>query len=144
MWQVSCTFLVLIKFHELCYDFHRQVNILGEFGTNTPHVLRTAEPPGPTEPADAADRTPWHDSGPKHPHSLEHNLDEHDSLKKCQFDQMVEARITWINGSTFPIAQLPQPSSRGDPRRPQTQSLHHTTLDRVGGTYQLVCRAKPT
>jgi hypothetical protein len=33
----SCTFLVLIKFHELCFDFHGQVHILGEIGTNVPH-----------------------------------------------------------------------------------------------------------
>jgi hypothetical protein len=48
--------------------------------------------------------------------SFEQYLDERDSLRKRRFDQMVEARITWINGSTFPAAQLPQPSFRSDPR----------------------------
>jgi hypothetical protein len=77
------------------------------------------------------------------PYSLKHNLDECDSLNKWRFDQRVEARITWINGSTYLIAQ-PQPSSKGDPRRPLTRSVHRTTRDRAGRTYHLVCRAKPT
>jgi hypothetical protein len=52
--QVSCTFLVLIKFHELCCDFHGQVRILREIGTNVPHGLGTAEPQGTASPADVA------------------------------------------------------------------------------------------
>jgi hypothetical protein len=70
-----------------------------------PHVSCTAEPPGSASPAGAAGPAPWHDSSPEHPHSLKHNLDEHDSLKKRRFDQMVEVRITRINGPTYPIAQ---------------------------------------
>jgi hypothetical protein len=46
--QVSCTFLVLIKFHELCCEFHRQVHILREIGTNVPHEQGMAVPPGTT------------------------------------------------------------------------------------------------
>jgi hypothetical protein len=42
------------KFHELCCDFHEQVHILGEIGTNVPHGLGTAEPPGAVGPAGAA------------------------------------------------------------------------------------------
>jgi hypothetical protein len=116
----------------LCCEFHRQVHIFGEFGTNTPHVPGTAQPPGPTEPtcavgpAGAAGPTWWHDPGLEHPHSLEHNLDECDSLKKRRFDQMVEARFTWINGFTYPIAQPPQQSSKGDPSHSLTWSVHHT------------------
>jgi hypothetical protein len=87
IWQVSCTFLVLIKFHELCCEFHRQVHILGEIGTNVPHEQGTAEPPGPAGPAGAAGLAgvagpaPWLVPGPEHLLSLEQYLDEHDSLK---------------------------------------------------------------
>jgi hypothetical protein len=135
---------------------------LGEFETNTPHVPGTTEPPGPAElvgaagpagaagpvgaagPLGMADPAWLHASGLKCPYSLEHDLDECDSLKKCQFDQRVEARITWINWPTYSIAQPPQPSSRGNPRHPITQSVHHTTRGRAGRTYHLACRAKPT
>jgi hypothetical protein len=91
----------------LCCDFHRQVHILGEIGTNTPHVLGTAEPPGTTGRAGAVGPTLWCVLGSKHRLSLEHNLDEQDSQRKCRFDQMVEARMTWINGSTYPVTQPP-------------------------------------
>jgi hypothetical protein len=86
---------------------------LGEIGTNTSHVLGTAEPPGTTGPAGAAGPAPWRVPGPKHRLSHEHNLDERYSLRKQWFDQMVESRITWINGSTYSVTQPPQPSSRG-------------------------------
>jgi hypothetical protein len=68
--------LVLIKFHELCCEFHRQVHILGEIGTNVPHGLGTAEPLGTTGPAGAAGPAPWLLPGPMHLLSREHNLDE--------------------------------------------------------------------
>jgi hypothetical protein len=71
--KVLCTFLVLIKFHELCCDFHRKVHILGEIGTNTTHVLGTAEPLGTTGPA------PCRVPSRKHRLVLKHNLDEQDS-----------------------------------------------------------------
>jgi hypothetical protein len=65
------------------------------------HLFQSAQQvqlalPGVRDPA------PWYDSGPEHPHSLEHNLDERCSLKKRRFDKIVEARI---NGSTYPIVQ---------------------------------------
>jgi hypothetical protein len=56
---------------------------LGEFGINTPLVPGTAQQPGLASLARRADPALLHDSGPEHPHSLEHNLDERDSLKKC-------------------------------------------------------------
>jgi hypothetical protein len=108
---------------------------LGEIRIKKPHVLCTAKPPGPAGPVGAADPTgatgpaPWHDSGPEHPHSHEHNL---------------EARITSINGPTYPIAQPPQPSSKGNPRRPRARSVYHTVWGRAGHTYQLACREKLT
>jgi hypothetical protein len=103
-----------------------QVQILEEFDTNTPHVLGTTEPPGTVGPVGAGSPASWRVSGLEHPFSLEHNLDERDSLKKCRFDQMVEARITWINGSTYTVTQPPQPSSRGNPRHLRAWSVHHT------------------
>jgi hypothetical protein len=87
-------------------------------------VLGTAEPlgmagtAGVAGPVGATDPAPWRVPGPMHRLSLEHILDERDSLRKCQFDQMVKARITWINGSTYPVTQPPQLSSRGNPRHP--------------------------
>jgi hypothetical protein len=124
IWNVSCTYLILIKLHELRCDFHRQVHILGEIGNNIPHVLGTAEPPGTAGPAGgvglvgAACPATWRVPSPKHRLSLEHNLDKRDSLRKHRFDQMVETRITWIHVSNYPVTQPPQSSSRGDPRRP--------------------------
>jgi hypothetical protein len=97
---------------------------LGEIGTNTPHVLGTAEPPriaslaGAARLAGAASPAAWRVPGPKHCLFLKHNLDEQDSLKKRRLDQVVVARITWIIGSTYLVTQPPQLSSRGDPRRP--------------------------
>jgi hypothetical protein len=97
---------------------------LGETRTNTTHVLGTAESPGMTgwagaaSPAGAVGPAPWRVPGPKDRLSLEHNLEELDSLRKCLFYQMVEARITWIIGSTYLVTQLPQLSTRGDPKRP--------------------------
>jgi hypothetical protein len=107
------------------------------------HLVQQALQVRPALPG-AADPPPWHDYGPDHRHSLEHNLDKRDSLKKRWFDQRVEARITWINGSTYPVAQPPQPSSRGDSRRSLQRSVHHMAQGRAGHTYQLACWAKPT
>jgi hypothetical protein len=104
-----------------------------------PHVSCTAELPGSASPAGAAGPAPWHDSSPEHPHSLKHNLDEHDSLKKRRFDQMVEVRITRINGPTYPIAQARQPSSIGNPSHPRAESVHYTVQGRADRTYQLAC-----
>jgi hypothetical protein len=56
--------------HLLYCAFHRQVHILGEIGTNVPHGIGTAEPPGAVGPA------PWHNPSPRHPLSSEHKLDE--------------------------------------------------------------------
>jgi hypothetical protein len=79
---------------------------LGEIGTNIPHVLGTVEPPGTADPTGATSLAgaigptgavgpaPWCASGPKHRLSLEHNLDERDSLRKRRFDQVVEASET--------------------------------------------------
>jgi hypothetical protein len=78
---------------------------LGEIETNVPHVLGTAEPPGPAGPAGAASPALWHVPSPEHPLSLQQYLDKRHSLMKHQFDQRVEARITWINGSTCLAAQ---------------------------------------
>jgi hypothetical protein len=91
---------------------------LGEIGTNKPHVLGTTKPPSTTGPVGGAGPAPWRDPIPKHRLFLEQNLDEQDSLRKHWYDQMVEARITGINGSTYAATQPPQPSFRGDPRHP--------------------------
>jgi hypothetical protein len=83
---------------------------LREFRANTPHVPFTAEPHGPAEPAGAdgpagaAGPTQWYDPGPEHFYSLEHNLDDCDSLEECRFDQTLNSRIALIIGSTYPIA----------------------------------------
>jgi hypothetical protein len=122
----------------------QQVHILGEFGTNTPHVPGTAEPADAADPLSPADPARLHAPSPECHYSHEHNLDECDSLKKRQFDQRVEARISWINGSTYPIAQPPQPSSKGDPRHPLTWSVHRTMWGKAGRTYHLACQTKPT
>jgi hypothetical protein len=71
IWQVSDTFLVLIKFHELFCEFHRQVHILGEIGTNVPHEQGTAEPPSTADPAGVSGPAPWLVPGPEHLLSLE-------------------------------------------------------------------------
>jgi hypothetical protein len=52
------------KFHELCSEFHRQVHILREIGTNVPHVQGTTELPGPAGPVGAAGLAPWLMTGP--------------------------------------------------------------------------------
>jgi hypothetical protein len=57
-------------------------------------------------------------AGLMHLLSRGHNLDERDPLRKRQFDRMDEVWITWINGSTCPADQPPQPSFQGNPRRP--------------------------
>jgi hypothetical protein len=149
IWHVSCTYLVLIKFHELCCEFHRLVHILEEIGSNMPHGLGTAEPPGTTGPvgaaglAGAAGPTPWHMLSPMHLLSCEHNLDKRDPPRKHWFDRMDEVRITWINGSTCPAVQPPQPS-QGNPRRPWAMAVHHTAQRRASRTSQPSCRAKLT
>jgi hypothetical protein len=120
----SCTFLVLIKFHELCCDFHGQVHILGEIGTNVPHGRgrpnHQARPALQVQPAltGAADPAPWLVPGPMHFFSCGHNLDERDPPRKRQFDRMDVVRITWINESTCSADQPPQPLFQGNPRRP--------------------------
>jgi hypothetical protein len=55
-----------------------------------------------------------------------HNLDERDLLGKCQFDQMDEVVITWINGSTSPFNQPQQPSFQEHPERHQAKAIHPT------------------
>jgi hypothetical protein len=75
---------IVIKFHELCCDFYGQVHILGTIGTNMPHGLGTAAPPGragpagAAVPAGAAALSPWHASSPSHILSRRHNLNEQD------------------------------------------------------------------
>jgi hypothetical protein len=97
IWQVSCTFLVLIKFHEMCCEVHRQVHILGKIGTNVPHEQGTAEPPGPVSPAGAASLAPWLVPSPEDFLSHEQYLDEHDSLKNVGLIQR------WRLGSMGPL-----------------------------------------
>jgi hypothetical protein len=87
IWQISCIFLVLIKFHELCCEFHGQVHILGEIGTNVPHEQGTAEPPGLAGPAGMVGPAPWLVPSPEHLLSLEQHLEEHDSLKNVSLIQ---------------------------------------------------------
>jgi hypothetical protein len=92
-----------IKFHELCCEFHRQVHILGEIGTNVPHELGTAEPPGLASPAraaglaGAAGPAPWLVPSLEHLLSLKQYLDEHDSLKNISLIQR------WRLGSMGPL-----------------------------------------
>jgi hypothetical protein len=113
-----CTFLVPIKFHELCCDFYGLVHIYGENGTHMPHELGTPAPLGMACPAGAAAPARWHVFSPKHLLSRWHNLDEQDQPRKHRFDRMDGVRITWINGSTFLADQPPQPSFQGHPERP--------------------------
>jgi hypothetical protein len=82
----------------LCCEFHRQVHILGEIGTNVPHEQGTAEPPGPTGPAGAAGPTSVV-PGPKHLISLEQYMDKHDSLKNVGLIQR------WRLGSMGPLVR---------------------------------------
>jgi hypothetical protein len=96
---VSCIFLVLIKFHELCCDFHGQIHILGEIGTNVPHEQGTTGPAGPAGPAGAAGHAPWIMPGPEHLLSLEQHLEEHDSLKNVGLIQR------WRLGSMGPLVR---------------------------------------
>jgi hypothetical protein len=97
---------VLIKFHELCCEFHRQVHILGEIGTYVSHEQGMAEPPGPPGPAGAADLagaagpTLCLVPGPEHFLSLDQHLDKHDSLKDVGLIQ------SWRLGSMGPLVRL--------------------------------------
>jgi hypothetical protein len=43
------------------------------------------------------------------------------------FDRMDEVVITWINGSTFPVDQPPQPSFQEHPEHHQVKVVHATT-----------------
>jgi hypothetical protein len=112
-----CTFLVIIKFHELGCEFHGQVHIFGVIGTNVPHGLGTAVPLGTTSLAGATAPAPWLVPSPMHLLSHGHNLDERDRSRKPRFDRMDEVRITWINGSTCRADRPPQPSFQGNFRR---------------------------
>jgi hypothetical protein len=154
--EYSCTFLVLIRFHELCCDFHGQVHIWGEIGTNMSHKLGTAEPPAraalqmrsssqvrPALPGVAAP-APWLVPSPIHLLSCRHNLDEWDRPRKRQFDRMDEVRITWINGSTYTAVQPPQPSFQSNPRHPWANAIHHTAQSWAGRTSQPSYQEKPT
>jgi hypothetical protein len=67
-----------------------------------------------------------HVHGPKHFLPRVHNLDERDLSKKCRFDRMDELVITWINGSTSPADQPPQPSFQEHPERHQAKAVHPT------------------
>jgi hypothetical protein len=67
---------------------------LGEIGTNMPHALGTAEPPGTTGPTGVAGPAPRLVPSPIHLLSHEHNLDERDPPMKHRFDRMEEVRIT--------------------------------------------------
>jgi hypothetical protein len=87
-------------------------------GTNVPHELGTAAPPGTASPAGAAAPAPCHVSSPSQFLPRVHNLDEQDSSRKHRFDRMDEVVITWINWSTSPTDQLPQPSFQGHPECP--------------------------
>jgi hypothetical protein len=100
-----------------------------------PALTDTLGPTGPTQ---------LHASGPECPYSLKHNLDECDSMKKRRVDRRVEARTTWIIGSTYLIAQPPQPSSRGNFRCLLTRSVHGTARGRASRTQHLVCQANLT
>jgi hypothetical protein len=73
-----------------------------------------------------------------------HNLDDRDRPRKCRFDRMDDVRITWINGSTCPADQPPQPSFQGNSRHPWAKVVHHTTRSRAVRTSQPSYRAKPT
>jgi hypothetical protein len=125
IWQVSCIFLLLIKFHELCCDVYRKVHILGDFRTNAPHVLGTAGPARHNRPCPVVRL--W-SRAPPLPRA---QLGRARFTEERRFDQRVEARI---NGSTYLIAQLSQPTSRGDPKRPLTHSVHHTAWGWAGRT----------
>jgi hypothetical protein len=74
----------------------------------------------------AAGPAPCHVLTPEHflPHV--HNLYEQDLSRKCRFDQMDEVVITWINGSTSPSDQPPQPSFQEYPGRHQAKAVHPT------------------
>jgi hypothetical protein len=103
-----------------------------------PHEPGTAAPPGTTAPpgmagpasaavlAGAAGHAPCHVLAPEHflPHV--HNLDEQDLSRKHRFDRMDEVVITWINGSTSPADQPPQPSFQEHLEHHQAKAVHPT------------------
>jgi hypothetical protein len=98
-----------------------------------PHEPGTAAPPGTTGPAGAADLVGavspalCHILSPEHflPHM--HNLDERDLSRKHRFHRMDEVVITWMNGSTSPADQLPQPSFQDHPEHHRAKAVHPMT-----------------
>jgi hypothetical protein len=79
-------FLILIKFHELCWYFHLQIRIWDKKGVTEPHRAGATEPAGATGPASvvgpagaagsagAAGPAPCHDSSPDDYHFHRHTL----------------------------------------------------------------------
>jgi hypothetical protein len=51
-------FLILIKFHELCWYFYLQVHIWDKKGVTRPHQVGAAEPAGAAGTAGAASPAP--------------------------------------------------------------------------------------
>jgi hypothetical protein len=97
-----------------------------------PHEPGTAAPPGTAGPAGAAGLAvavgpaSCHVLGPEHFLPRMHNLDERDLSRKHRFDRMDKVVITWINGSTSPADQPPQPSFQEHPERHQAKAVHPT------------------
>jgi hypothetical protein len=98
-----------------------------------PHEPGTVAPPRTTVPAGAARLAGAAGPAPCHVLGLEnfpphmHNFDERDLSRKHQSDRMDEVVITWINGSTSPADQPPQPSFQEHSERHHAKAVHPTT-----------------
>jgi hypothetical protein len=135
--QVSCTFLVLIKFHELCCEFYRQVHIFGRISDQHATCARRGRFTWFGWTCKCGRPCPvthlWFEA----PSLPQAHLDEWDSLVKHRFDQRVKVGITWIHGSTYPPDQPSQPSLKSNPRHPSTRSVHPTAQKRADRTYDV-------
>jgi hypothetical protein len=76
--------------------------------------------------AGATGPAPCHVLTPEHILPRVHNLDERDLSRKCRFDRTDEVVINWINGSTSPTDQPPQPSFQEHLERHQAKVVHPT------------------
>jgi hypothetical protein len=80
-------------------------------------------------------------SGPRHQQSHKHPLDGWDTPVNGRFDQKAKVGSTWIDGPTLNRHNFHQGVILDVPQHGRCITR---PLSRVGHTYQLVCRAKPS